>query len=84
MILCQDAIRHNRIKPKVCETSTWSNIVVRSQVNFHKLYCEKDAECRKVQQMERKRNIPPKDCSAIDFVKTVEVYQRGVYESIRK
>ena len=75
MLFCQDAIGRNRFKPKVCETSTRSNIVVRSQVDFHELYCEKDAEYRKVKRMERKRNIPPKDCSAIDFVKTVEVYQ---------
>ena len=84
MRLCQDAIGRNRIKPKVCETSIRSGIVVESQINFDKLYCDNDAEFRKAQRTERKSNDPPKERSDIVFVKPAEVCQRGVYEAIRK
>ena len=84
MILCQDAIGRNRIKPKVCETPIRSGIVAGSQVNYDKLYCDNGAEFRKAQRMERKSNVHPKDRSDIVFVKTAEVCQRGVYEAIEK
>ena len=61
-----------------------SSIVVGSQGNSEKLYCENDAEFRKAQRMDRRNKIPAKDRRDIVFVKIADIAQRGVYVAIKK
>ena len=61
-----------------------SNIMVGSQGQYEKLYCDDYAELRNAQRKERKNNIAAKERKDVVFLKTADVAGRGVYEAIKK